>query len=106
MKLYRKIKASERLPEEEGWYFCTWADGTHSEEEYINNEFYVSEYDTENHDEITDWLEEIEITEEEIYKILYDNMIDYKFTSIGDSVDFKLWKSAKEILKLFKEDKK
>ena len=101
MKIYRQVKASERLPEKEGWYFCTWTDGTHSEEEFINNEFWVSEYDTENHDEITDWLEEIDITEEEIINIIIDNIED---SDDDSTIIIHTDKLAKAILKKL-EDK-
>ena len=103
MKLYRQVKVSKRLPNKTRTYKCVFKGDARTLRDYP---YEIGRSNSHFKKNVNWWLEEIEITEEEIYKILYDNMIDYKFTSIGDSVDFKLWKSAKEILKLFKEDKK
>ena len=97
MKLFREVKASERLPEEKGWYHVIQP----HESEYVSSSWF-------NGKElkgfgIISWLEPIEITEEEIEGVLR------KASSKSEDGWIVIWandfeKAAKAILSKLKGD--
>ena len=114
MKLYRKIKASERLPEKDTPYYC----GINVEglvfmgvgrynaahnfwEEYLSEGEYIINVDY--------WLEEIKITEEEIFNRIENHRVKCReedgSTSYGHVLPSWHRELAKAILKKL-EDKK
>ena len=94
MKLYRQVKASERLPEKKGDYFVL--DGL---DDRYTDSWNGTEWQHSFYNEVIFWLEEIEITEGEI--------IDMNpFDTMLCPLSFDAWNlGAKAILKLL-EDKK
>ena len=68
MKLYRGVKASERLPEETNYYNTDNGSGLFDERYFISDDEHYKDTWREN-DELV-WLEPIEVTEDDIEKII------------------------------------
>jgi len=71
MKLYREVKASERLPEETNYYNTDNGSGLFSVAYFIADDEDFK--DTWRENEHLVWLEPIEITEEEIRGIIHED---------------------------------
>ena len=94
MKLYRPVKASERLPEETNYYNTDNGSGLFDERYFISDDEHYKDTWREN-DELV-WLEPIEITEEEIESIIEDyreddgNLYSYTHKWIAKAILSKL----------------
>jgi len=94
MKLYREVKASDRLPEKDGWY---WVYSNYTINEFKIREvcirevcqFRLGRFDEKDGREIEYWLESTEITEGEIEGIL-DNFATYENKQAAEAILSKL----------------
>jgi hypothetical protein len=113
MKLYRQVKPEERLPKKGGWYFVGVKDPElvhdidimhwHQYPDYFNSaEDWYREEEQQNLwiNSFEYWLEEIEITEEKITDIIYDN-VEWNDNDHIPIINGE--KSAKAIIKLLEE---
>ena len=92
MKLYREVKASERLPHKEGYYAIKLRKGFGPiTNPYDRTLFNPSMENEAWHNKIESWLEPIEITEEEIAKIIASH-VSYSALALNDT-------SSREIAK-------
>ncbi len=68
---YREVKASERLPDKEGWYWIYVdypVDGFSIKEA---RQFRLGKFDGHFYDRVISWLEPFEIREEKIEKMFF-----------------------------------
>ena len=92
MKLYREVKAGDRLPEKDGWY---WVYSNYTINEFKIREvcirevcqFRLGRFDEKDGREIEYWLEPIEITEEEIADIIHDMPFDRNYSDAEEAAE-------------------
>ena len=94
MKLYREVKASERLPTIDGWaYFTDLGELNYDSDRNIW-------YDIIRSYKILWWIESIEITEEEIKRVITEEMEEGAFGA--NVIDHFVPKLTKAILSKLK----
>jgi len=72
MKLYRQVKVSKRLPNKTRTYKCVFKGDARTLRDYP---YEIGRSNSHFKKNVNWWLEEIEITEEEIQMIVFDNII-------------------------------
>ena len=97
MKLYREVKASERLPDKNGIYICKYTAGSFGSSNYILHKKQINKAieDTRWLRYVEFWLEPFEVSEEDI-----DNIIYHRFKHGSGSYSENSILAAKEIKQL------